>query len=117
MSSPIKTSSTNTLPAQPDVFSKLEVERSTPTDESVASLEKKLQKEIDRNREERFFWICATTFLIDVIAFKFIESWPTHILLALIQLPVLVAIASHLGFEQVAVLWERLYSKYLKGDD
>lgn len=93
----------------------------SPVDTSAAALERQLQHELDKRREERFFWIAGIVGLIDIVALPQVNV-AVCIFLGLFQIAFLLSLAKWLGLEHVAVPLERLFSKYLNdgkngGDD
>ena len=121
---PTQTSLPNTTPAPPrlpDDFTAIAgTARPTKIEESSATLERLLQREIDQRREERFIWIFVVTMLIDVIAF---ERLGTSIIpLFLLELIFLAFVGKWLGVEAVVLPLERLFDRVMRslpgeGDD
>jgi hypothetical protein len=68
----------NTTPGPDSAdFDRLEATAvTTKLDETAAALEKELQRVIDSDKEDKFYLILAIIILFDVIAFKFLSSWP-----------------------------------------
>lgn len=94
-------------------FSKLPIE-SKKIDDTAAALESKLQCEIDARREERFYWICAITIPLNVIFYKFMDSFFAFISLFLLQIIILIGLAGWLGVDHIAVLLERFFHSVSK---
>ncbi|MER8941378.1 hypothetical protein NKH82_17985 [Mesorhizobium sp. M0915] len=84
----------------------------SPVDASAAALERQLQHELDKRREERFFWIAGIVALIDVISLPAVNL-AVCIFLGLFQIAFLLSLAKWLGLEHVAVPLERLFNRYL----
>ncbi len=97
------------LPEPPDLFP---VQPILPIDQSAAALEAAYQNEQDKRREERFFWICVTSFFVDTTLFPGF-AWHVNLMLFLFQIALLLALAKWLGLENVAVPLERLFNRYL----
>lgn len=72
--------------------------RATLSD-NIARLETDLDAEKEERKEERFYWICVSAFLIDVIIYSSIGSFWGFILLFMFQLIVLIEIAQKLGVD------------------
>jgi hypothetical protein len=112
--SPIRTSLPSTELASPrpdsDDFTRLEVASPVDAlDETAASLEGQLQAEREGRNQERFYWIAGMSVLIDVIAYKVIDSAFGFILIFVLQLAILTGLAAKLGVDKVAVLLGQLY--------
>lgn len=84
----------------------------SPVDQSAAALEALYQAEQDKRREERFFWIAAIAFLLDIIVLREV-AWPLALLLMLFQLAILLSLAKWLRMESIAVPIEQYYNRYL----
>lgn len=97
-------------PPEIDIFQPRTV---NPVDQSAAALEALYQAEQDKRREERFFWIAAVTFLLDIVVLREL-AWPIALLLMLFQIAILLSLAKWLGLESVAVPIEQLYNRYLE---
>ena len=86
----------------------------TKLDETAASLERLLQAERDHRNVERFFWIFGVSILADVIFFHELGI-ASAIPVYLLQIIFLFGLAGWMGVEQVAVLLDRLFHRYLPG--
>ena len=87
------------------------VERPSSIDDAAVSLELRLQQEIDSRKEERFWWICGTALLTNVLFAQLLTSVLINLLLVLLQVPVLVRFAVRCGVEDVAIWWQYVMSK------
>jgi hypothetical protein len=106
---PTPTLSPNTTPEpRPADFSTI-ASKSTPTkvDESAAALELALQKEADERREERFYWICGSTVLIDIASFPHI-GWIGIICIFVLEIAILFGLARKYADEKIAIALERI---------
>lgn len=72
-----------------------------------AQLEAELSYAKDVRREERFYWICVSLFLLDAILFKFLDSMVGFLIFLFIQLAVLAALAKRLGVDWAAGALDR----------
>ena len=77
----------------------------TKSDEGVGALEKAIESERDRRREERFYWILALTIVLDISSFQHL-TWAPSILVFLLEIIGLIGMAKWLGVDAVVVLLE-----------
>ena len=85
--------------------------RPSPVDENAEALQRTLQQEIGKRREERLFWIFGVVILVDFIALRGM-NWIVGILIILLELILLVGLAKWLGVEWIAAPFDRLIEKY-----
>jgi len=107
---PTPTLSPSTTPGpHPADFSVIANKAPQPTkvDESAAALELALQKEADERREERFYWICGTTVLIDIASFPHI-GWIGIICIFVLEIAILFGLARKYADEKIAIALERI---------
>lgn len=67
--------------------------------DNIAKLETDLDAERDERKEERFHWICAMAFMLDIIAYQVMGSFPAFLLVFMFQLVFLVGVAKKLGVD------------------
>jgi hypothetical protein len=60
-------------------------------------------------REERFYWIAGTSLLLDVIVYRFIDSFFGFFLIFTLQVAILSGLAARLGVRNVAALLAHLF--------
>lgn len=72
---------------------------------------------MDSRKEERFWWLCGTAVLANVILAKALDSVAISFLLIFLQVPVLIRFAIRCGVEDVAVLWQFILSKLPRPKD
>jgi hypothetical protein len=89
----------------------------SPLDAAAVALEQRLQQEMDHRKEERFWWLCGTGLLANVVLAKALNSVPITFLLIFLQVPVLIRFAIRCGVDDVAVLWQYILSKLPKPKD
>ena len=80
--------------------------------EVSAEYEAKLQAEIDSRNEERFFWIFTVIIGIDMLVYPHLPA-SAAIFISLLEIVLLIGLASHLGVDKVVVLLSRILNKYL----
>lgn len=80
--------------------------------EIIANYELKLEEIVDSRNEERFFWVLALVILIDVAIFQ-VLPWYAAMMIFLLEIILLIGLASHLGVDRVVVLLSRLFDKYM----
>lgn len=76
---------------------------------ALAQLEKDLQYEKDRRREERFLFVAIITVLTDGVIFLRMETWAGPMVIGFIELCGLALYARHCGVEEV----ERIMDRFL----
>ncbi|UCA46161.1 hypothetical protein [Pseudochrobactrum sp. XF203] len=86
-----------------DIFS----DTSDLRDEQIAELQERLTAEKDARNEERFIFIAVTVILLNVVFFSVMPSFGGPIALLILELLVLIPLASRLGMEEVKQILSR----------
>ena len=76
--------------------------------EKIERLENEISTAKDQRLEERFYWICATVFLANVIFAKFLDNIPLFFILLMAQLFMLAGLAKRLGVDWAVEAIERI---------
>lgn len=79
-----------------------------PRDDTIAVLEKKLQRMEDSLYEERFVWIILLVVLFDAIAFTHMVNWAGALVIGILQLVLLTVLADWLRVNAWMPLLDRL---------
>lgn len=82
-----------------------------PVDESAATLELRLQKEMDGRQEDRFYSIAIGAVLIDMAVFPH-QSWIGIVCIFLLELVILLGLAKRFGNEHITILLDYLFHKF-----
>lgn len=88
-------------------FSDLFSDEPDPRDEQIAELQERLTAEKDARNEERFIFIAVTVILFNVVFFSVMPSFGGPIALLILELLVLIPLASRLGMEEVKQILSR----------
>ncbi len=80
--------------------------------EVIDSLQRELVEERDARKEERFKWVCALIFVLDVFTFKDMQTWSAPLMIGIIQLLFIVAVGRNWGMDHIWTLTERLADKW-----
>jgi len=83
-----------------------------PINDIIANYELKLEATVDSRNEERFFWVLSLVIIIDVVIFQ-VLPWYAAMMIFLLEIILLIGLASHLGVDKVVVLLNRIFDKYL----
>lgn len=86
-----------------------------PRDDTIAVLEKKLQRMEDSLYEERFVWIILLVVLFDAIAFTHMVNWAGALVIGILQLVLLTVLADWLRVNAWMPLLDRLTGYLPKG--
>jgi|GEM_PF-5924233 len=82
-----------------------------PVDESAATLELRLQKELDGRQEDKFYSIAIGAVLIDMAVFQHLP-WIGIVCIFLLELVILLGLAKRFGIENVTILLDYLFHKF-----
>lgn len=82
-------------------------------DEIIQTLENQLSKLEDDRLEERFYWVFAIVFLLDIIAFNTIQQTAGQIFLFLLSLTGLLLMAYKCRVDIAVKLLGRVYNRFL----
>jgi len=82
-------------------------------DEQIQALTRKLENEIDRRKEDRFFFILVGMIIFDVIVFMDMPSTGGPISILVLELIALILLARHYGIEEVKQLLDRLLGNFV----
>lgn len=91
--------------AQPEVTDAFDVPAPVEHDgsgklaDNIARLETDLDAERDGRKEERFYWICLSAFLLDPLVYRGVDNFPAFIIIFMFQLVVLIGLAHKLGVD------------------
>lgn len=84
----------------------------------VESLEKQLEAERDRRREERFLWVVLLIAGVDIVTFGSMQTWAAPVTIFTLQIIGLLVYARQAGIEEVQQFVDKILSSNpFKPDD
>ena|SRR6185437_2023169 len=83
-----------------------------PKDAALENVQSALESEIEKRREERFYWIAALIFLFDTEEFRRFETWSGPIIIGVIQILILIALGRRLGVDHIWTVTEKLIDRW-----
>lgn len=97
----------------PSVYSELDNSKTSELAQAAATLESRLQSQIDSSKKERFFWIFALSLLADPLIYKLFDGSIWFGVALLLQVVFLIGMADHLGVEKVAIPLQLVFDRLL----
>jgi hypothetical protein len=92
----------------------LQIPDPDPNAEALAALEKRLQRQLDGRKEERFCWIVVVVALFDVVLLRGTENAVAAGVVATLEILLLFVLARRLGVNDVVQLLDRLLHQVTK---
>ena len=93
-------------------------ERDTDTDqalvEKIEALEKRLEREQDGRREDRFVCLVIVLMLLDILQLNGAVNVSVGIIVFVLQLVFLLVVAKRMGVEQIAGILDRILNTFAK---
>jgi len=87
----------------------------TKRDEQIEALEKKLERERDARREERFVFIVLVLLLLDVVFFSIMDTFGGPVSLVVLELLILIPLARRMGMQEIAGIINRVIDNVANG--
>lgn len=83
-------------------------------DEKIDQLEKQLEAEQDRRREDRFLALLIIMMLIDILLLDKSTNITVPVIVFILQIMFLLAVAKRMGIEQIAGLLDKVLDHFAK---
>lgn len=81
-------------------------------DELIESLQKQLNDEQDRHKEERFLWLVVVILMFDAFTFPNMQTWTGPIVIGLIQLIIVIVLGRRWQMDEIWTLTTKLIDKW-----
>ena len=95
------------MPPEDDLKKLIPDEESTQRDETIASLEDRLEKERDGRKEERFYSVLGMVILFNFVTFPEMQTWSAPMSILVLECIALLGFAKQCGVDYVVKLIDR----------